>query len=114
MYLHAYEVYDREWKDSLLYVNIIDTIHRNEPIGNLFSYKILRPQQIVYNQYSSDLIYNSYLYVGFDLTLPDMKYTAIEAIYAWNNALVGIGYSPTAKTISAKIAGPILKFKKHK
>jgi len=113
-WLYTYEVYNRTWEDSLLYVNISDTIHQNTPVGNLFSYKILRPQQIIHNEYSSNLVYNSYLYIGFDLTIPDLKYTEIEAMYAWNNALVGIGYTPNYKIFSLKVAGPVLKFKKIK
>ena len=55
----ALHVYDREWygldsltNDSLLYVNIHDTITRNKSIGNKFEYRILRPQTI--NNYTQD------------------------------------------------------------
>jgi hypothetical protein len=106
----AYHVYNRKWQDTLIQVSIRDTITENRFLGNDFKYQILRPQTIVNYTQDNSVTYNSYFYLGLDLTLPNMEYAEITAFYASRKSLIGIGYAPLIKGGSFKIALPLFKW----
>ena len=112
----AYHVYDRKWfgvdsitNDSLLYVNIHDTITENRSIGNKFEYRILRPQAITYNQVDNSVHFTKYIYTGISFPLKDFNYTELSVLTAFKDFYIGIGYIPLQKGVSVK--GGIRLFK---
>lgn len=111
-WLYSYEIFDREWNDSLINVTIKDTIFQNIPIGNVFNYRILRPQTIINNVENKVTQYSSYIVGAVDLPLNAMKYSEIEAMYIWKYGMLGVGYTPEIKAISFKLGIPIIRFKK--
>lgn len=118
---YALHVYDRNWlgmegKDSLLTVSLKDTITENKSIGNIFKYKILRPQSIINNTTDNTITYNSYLYAG--LTIPiskgKMDEISFDGIYAFPKAYLGGSWQPYTNTFAVKAGMKILKFKQKK
>jgi len=107
----AKHVFNREWKDSLLAVQMIDTISRNKPVGNAFSYKILRPQSITYTTVDNSVHYAKYLYVGGSIPVNDIKYADFGLFYAFPAGLVGAGYNPALKSVQVTGALKLFKFK---
>lgn len=102
--------YTRHFNDSLLEVNLLDTISENRFTGSKFSYRLLRPQTIINNS-TTIKNYTNYLAAGISLYTTDAKLTAIEAIYITKDWYVGGGYMPWAKGINIKAGKTILKFK---
>lgn len=111
-WLYSYEIYDREWNDSLITVTLKDTIFQNEPIGCIFNYKILRPQTVIHNTINKVTRYDKYIITGFDMTVLNPRYSEIEAMYVWGNGMLGIGYTPEVKSFNIKMGIPIVRFKK--
>jgi hypothetical protein len=115
----AKHIFTRNWwgvegKDSLLHVNVIDTISKNTPIGNVFTYKILRPQTIVNNITDNSITYNKYIYGGVNIPIYPFKninYTALELFYAFPKGYTGLMWQPEIKTFSAKLGVKFLQFK---
>jgi len=103
----ALHVYNRHWEDSLLSVNLRDTVTQNRFMGNDFNYRILRPQTIINTIVDNSVKYNSCLYFGLDIFCPNMEYSEIALFYASRKSLLGIGYAPLAKGGSFKIALPL-------
>lgn len=99
-------IYERAWGDSLITVNLIDTISQNMPIGNIFTYKILRPQQIIQQNTYFNTNYARYVYLGVDIPATVNSFNP-ELLYAFRRGYMGIGYQSNQKTISLK-AGIIL------
>lgn len=105
----ALHVYDRKWygldsltKDSLLYVNIHDTITQNRSIGNKFQYKILRPQTITYNSIDNSVLYAKYLYAGLDIPFYNAEFSELSLLFAFKRGYIGAGYAPMARGFSLK------------
>jgi len=99
---YAYHVYNRKWQDTLIQVSIQDTVTENRFLGNNFNYRILRPQTIINNTQDNSITYNSYLYGGIDLILPNMEYASIDVLYAFSRGYLGFGYIPLQKGVSLK------------
>lgn len=113
----ALHVYNRKWygldsltNDSLLYVNIHDTITRNKSIGNKFEYKILRPRTIINNTQDNSIHYTKYIYMGLSVPAKNMEYTEISLLGAFEQLYIGIGYIPLQKGISFKAGMPLFKW----
>lgn len=102
--------YDRHWNDSIIEVNLTDTITQNKIEGSDFlKYKILRPQTVVTNVTNINN-YNSYIYASL-VTDVKFEFTAINLNYIGKNYQFGIGYMPTNKTIVGSFGIPIIKLK---
>jgi len=107
----ALHVYSRTWEDTLLKVNLRDTVTRNGFLHSDFSYNILRPQQVIYsviNNYS----YSRYVYAGISLNMPDFKYSDLSLFYAFSEGYIGVGYLPLKNGLSIKGGLRIAKFGK--
>lgn len=111
----AVHIYDRDWlgmegNDSILTVSIKDSISQNRSIGNEFTYRILRPQTITNTTQDNSIHYNSYLYGGLDLPLPNLEYASVDVLYAFSRGYLGFGYIPLQKGLSIKGGVKIAKF----
>ena len=95
-------VYERAWGDSLITVNLIDTISQNMPIGNIFEYKILRPQQVIEQKTYFNTNYARYVYLGVDIPATVNSFNP-ELLYAFRRGYIGAGYQSNQKTISLKV-----------
>jgi hypothetical protein len=104
--------YSRTWKDSLLQVNLYDTISRNKLINNQFSYKLLQPQTIIKNEYTTN--YSRYLSYGLYLPFPDNKLFTVDITYTYPKGYFGISYMPEKKALGCKVGMTIMKFKSKK
>jgi hypothetical protein len=109
----ALHIYNRQWKDSLIRVNLSDTITQNRPIGNFFEYRILRPQTIINNSVDNTITYNWYWTAGIDFPIKNIDYLEFESTFHFSRWYIGAGYTPQLKSADVKIGATILKFK-HK
>lgn len=107
---YAIHYYTRTWEDSLLTVSLKDAISENKPGENTFTYRILRPQQIV-NNVVNEYNYSRYLYFGLDVPIRDVKYANVDLLYAFKRGYAGVGYSPKLNSISIKAGIKIAKGK---
>ena len=110
----AIHVYDRHWQDSLIIVNLKDSISQNKSIGNIFRYKILRPQTIINNTIDNSITYNSYLTFGLGIPIKNVNYINLELDYNWRKGYAGIQYIPELKSFGVKAGVTLLKFKQKK
>lgn len=94
-------VYERAWEDSLISVNLTDTISQNRPVGNIFEYKILRPQQIIQQNTYLETYYARYLYLGVDIPGTLNSFNP-ELLYAFRRGYLGAGYQSGQNTVSLK------------
>ena len=95
-------IYERAWGDSLITVSLIDTISQNMPIGNVFEYKILRPQQVIEHKAYFNTNYARYVYLGVDIPATVNSFNP-ELLYAFRKGYAGIGYHSDQKAISLKV-----------
>lgn len=109
---YARYYYHREWKDSLLSVQMRDVISENKFVNNIFTYEILRPQTIVQNIDNSKT-YASYLQGGLDIPFQNIKYTSLGAQYINPKFYVGLGYGPSIGVV-VKGGFTIFKFNARK
>jgi len=107
---YAWHNYTRTWQDSLLSVSLTDVISENKVFDSDFSYKILRPQEIV-NNTNISYTYTKYLYIGGNITIPDAKWSSLAVFFGSNKLLYGIGYIPYQKGVSGTIAFKVASFK---
>ena len=114
----AIHIYDREWKDTLLQVNMKDYISQNKSIHNEFKYKILRPQQVIINTEDNRIYYDKYIQLGIGVPIQNfqenIKYAQVEANYVFPKGYVGAYYEPQIKSFGAKAGITVLKFRKLK
>lgn len=99
----ALHIYNRHWEDSLLSVNLRDTITENHFLGNQFQYQILRPQTIINTTQDNSIHYAKYVYAGFDLPFKNMEYASVDVLYVFSRGYLGFGYIPLQKCISFEI-----------
>jgi hypothetical protein len=107
---YALHYYTRLWEDSLLTVTLKDVITQNKSIDNTFTYKILRPQTVIHNEYSN-YSYSRYVTAGLNFLLNDLSYTGIEMNYIAPTWQGGMGYNFKMKAVTAKITGTIVVMK---
>lgn len=77
----ALHVYDRNWNDTNLIVSIRDTITQNKYLHNDFTYKILRPQEIIINKEDNSITYGRYITLGVGIPIKNVNYITIEGSY---------------------------------
>ena len=111
---YAKHVYKREWKDSLLIANEIDTVTKNIIYPHDFKYKILRPQTIIQNTVDNSITYNRYVDIGLGVPFYDVKYWDIGLLYHWNKGYLGASYYPQMKGFGIQGGVTIIKFKQTK
>jgi hypothetical protein len=97
----ALHVYDRHWEDSLLAVDLRDTVTQNRFLHNDFSYKILRPQQIINYYQDNSVHYSKYIYGGVSIPF-NIEYASIDILSTFKRGYFGIGYAPLQKGVSLK------------
>lgn len=107
----ALHYYTREWSDSLLYAKSEDVIAENQFIDNVFTYKIKRPAQVIYNSIDNSVAYTRYLNLGVSLPISKMEYAEFEAYYVFRRGHIGAGYIPSLKSPSFKIGLNVVKIK---
>jgi hypothetical protein len=108
----ALHVYYRNWTDSLLTVDLRDTVTQNRFLQNEFKYRILRPQVINYTTVDNSVNYSSYLYLGMGTMIQDLTMADISVYFANKQLLAGVGYVPSQKYYRTSVAFKIAKFKK--
>jgi hypothetical protein len=106
----AYYTYSRSWNDSLLSVSLTDVITENKVMDSQFSYRILRPQEII-NNTNISYSYSKYIYLGLQSNLFDLRYSSFSGFVAFPRLLVGGGYILYQKAPSLTIAWKVAKFK---
>ena len=89
--------YTRNWKDSLLTATAIDEVTQNKITGKSFTYKILRPQEIIINK-PQTILYDHYIDATLSYLLSNYKYTNIGLLYHWKRGSVGVSYAPGIHT----------------
>ena len=111
-----YAVYDYTWSrpDTNLLFNFKTRVTQNKPIGYDFTYKILRPQQVINNITDNSITYNRYISLGLDIPIKNVNQIEIEGLYNWDKGYLGVGYTPELKSASIKLGATILKFKKRR
>jgi len=111
--LHDYydkHIYDRKWENDTLLVNLNDTITRNEPIGNIFKYKIKIPFTTINNTQDNSIHYTKYIYAGISIPFKDIEYTEFSILSTFKGGYAGIGYSPLQKGVSLKTGIRLFKW----
>lgn len=88
---YAFHLYERTWQDSLIWATVRDGITENSIYDETFTYKILRPQTVINNSYTS---YSRYITVGAGFPTKSIKHLNVnlEATYVTSKFYVGIGY----------------------
>jgi hypothetical protein len=106
--------YTRVWEDSSIKATLKDEIQENAPYRSDFSYKLLKPQQVIINNIDNSITYSSYLTAGITLPFKEMKYTSIGLSYVNRRWYIGAGYMPDKDVKSLYLSGgaTIVKFKK--
>ena len=94
---YSYHIYDRHWEDTLLQVDLRDTITENRFLGNDFRYKILRPQQIINYTQDNSIHYSTYLYASVGIPFNNPNSFDISIYLASKRFLIGGGYLPLQK-----------------
>jgi len=115
--LHDYlstRIYEQVWRDSLLSVDISDTIRYNRLIGSDFRYRLLRPQTVVINRIDKSVTNYRYITGGIDVPIKNLNYIEIEANYVGPKGYVGIGWMPEIGGINIKGGMTFIRLKKIK
>jgi len=110
----AYHIYDRNWKDSLITVDLRDTVTENKFLRNEFTYKILRPQTIINYTQDNSVTYNSYLYGGLSIPINNINDIELNGLLTFPKAYIGMGYQPNIETFNVKLGVKLLSFKAKK
>lgn len=120
---YAKHIYNRQWKDSLLDVQVQDQVTKNE-ISNLnFKYKILRAQTIINNTQDNSITYSHYIYGGVSMpiypfkqygTISNINYIGLNMIYAAPKMYLNVKWTPYIKGFEFGIGIKILQFKTKK
>jgi hypothetical protein len=108
----ATHFYTRNWTDSLLTVTLKDQISRNSFGNNVFSYKILRDQQVI-NNVINNVSYSRYITFGVDVPFKQVEHMNlnIDVLYVTNRYYLGIGYNSELNCPTIKGGIPVFRFK---
>jgi hypothetical protein len=109
---YAQYYYHREWKDSLLSVQMRDIVSENKFVNNIFTYEFLKPQTVIQNIDNSKT-YASYLQGGLDIPIQNPKYISLGVQYINPKFYLGAGYGPTIGVV-VKGGFTIFKFNVRK
>jgi hypothetical protein len=105
----ALHYYSRTWEDSLLSAKSEDAISQNGFVDNKFTYRILRPQSITYNQIDNSVHYNKYLLLGLSVPIQDYKTAQLEAVFVLPKFYIGAGFG--SQGLSIKAGGTLFKLR---
>ena len=108
---YAMHEQEREWKDSLLVVNLIDRISQNKTIDNVFTYKILRPQTVIHNEVINKTV-SHYIGLGLDIPIKQIKpfIPNVELVYTAPKFYIGAGYNGGLNCPTIKGGSTILRW----
>ena len=107
----AIYLYNRHWNDSIIQVDLVDTITQNKISGSDFlKYKILRPQEVIINTTTVNN-YTKYIYGGINVPINKWDFTEANIIYAGPKGYIGLGYIPGQNTTTIKMGIPIIKIR---
>lgn len=95
--------------DSLLTVTIKDQVSRNTFIDNIFTYKILRNQQVI-NNVINNTSYANYILVGAGTNMHAFKGVDLDATLVTKRYYLGVGYDAYANSISFRLGLPIVRW----
>jgi len=107
---YAIHYYERQWRDTNLFVTINDAISENRLIDQTLKYEITRPQSII-NVTENKYSYSRYLYFGGSITLPDAKYSNVGVYGAFSRTFFGVSYIPYQKGVMLTGGYRFLKIK---
>jgi hypothetical protein len=110
----AVHVFDRKWEDDTLKVNVIDSISKNTPIGNIFKYKIKAPFTTTTTTIDNSITYNRYVNIELTIPVKDAGYTEFGIMYNFEKGGFGVGYLPKLQSFEIKGEMNLFKFKKKK
>jgi hypothetical protein len=106
-------VYERRWLDKEVDITLSDTISQNKPLSEQISYRILRPQTIIYKTSTYQKVSNRYVYAGIFINTANASLDGIEAIMASPKWYGGVGYMPMSKGVNLRVGVTIFNFKKN-
>jgi hypothetical protein len=117
---YALHFSNKQWRDSLLEVNLDMMISENKFYPQEFSYKILRPQTIITNTIDNSVNFARYIYFGASLpvypakvnTISNINYIALNGLYAFPKGYAELTYQPYTKIFTVGTGIKIFKFKK--
>ena len=98
---YAEHYYTRYWSDTLLLVTQHDVLSQNKFLESEFTYKLLKPRQIIFNT-NYVTIYSRYLYFDIELPFKDFKYSTTGMTYAFPTGQAGVGYNWGLKSLTVK------------
>ena len=98
---YAYHYYTRNWSDENIEIALKDVLTQNNFFDSNLSYKILRPQTIINNTYTTN-VYSKGLYAGISTNPFSLKHSSIDLLYLNNRFMYGIGYMPYYNGIQFK------------
>ena len=98
---YAEHYYTRYWRDTLLLVTQHDVLSQNKFLESEFTYKLLKPRQIIFNT-NYVTIYSRYLYFDIELPFKDFKYSTTGVTYAFPAGQAGVGYNWGLKSLTVK------------
>jgi hypothetical protein len=105
-------VYNREWKDSIINVNLTDYISQNRPVKNEFSYKVIKPFTTIVNQIDNSVTYQSYFQLGITEQLNHYENVGLNAQFVMPKWYLSYGYVPNTKVHSVGIGVTLFKLRK--
>jgi len=107
---YALHYYTRYWNDTLLSVTQRDVLSQNKFVESSFTYKLLKPLQIINNVSNNYTTYNKYLYVGVNTPIRDFNYTTFDLTYAFPSGYLGAGYNKQLNSMSFKVGVRLWKW----
>ena len=105
-------VYNREWKDSIINVNLTDYISQNRPVKNEFSYKVIKPFTTVINNVDNSITYNRYFQIGISDEIKNIKNLGLNAQFVMPKWYVEYEYIPNMNTHSIGAGVTLFKLRK--
>jgi len=106
-----YHYYTRTWEDTLIKVTLSDVVTENKFLDATFSYKLLKPVQVINNSITN-FNYSSYLYLGGSVPVNDIKLASTDVYFANKQLLLGVGYIPYSKGVRVTAGFKLIKFNK--
>ena len=107
---YALHYYTRYWNDTLLSVTQRDILSENKFVESSFTYKLLKPLQIINNVSNNYTTYSRYLYVGVSTPLRDFNYSTFDVTYAFPAGYLGTGYNKGLNSITFKVGVRLLEW----
>lgn len=109
---YAKHIYTRTFEDSNLKATIKDTISENKPSQAMFTYQLLKPTQIIVNNEINLKPVNKY-FIGATAR-SDTSLSINAFMLTKKETLLGVGFDPFSKVVSATGAIKIFQKKNRK